>query len=317
MPIRRRPAGSPGGHGGEFAPGGSGSAGGAHADSMAANFGRIAPNKQRLFLDDSANTFVLSHFRTGGKFEGAKGKKILSAFGDIHDVHSIARQAIKDAGEGAKHPDLFGTLKGPKAAYAKEIYLAAHSFAHEKGSFKSRVARHTAPVGSPRANPKADRAYNELAAIEDAKRTLGRHRKRAEDSMEEFEIGLQFEIMKTDDEKRMVYGFASVSSVNGAELVDLQGDVIDMAELTKAAHEFMSNARVGGDMHTTMGTGEIVESMVIDGSLKKVLGITRPEEGWFIGYKVTDDGVWKNVKEGKYAGFSIGGTGVRVPVEAP
>lgn len=130
----------------------------------------------------------------------------------------------------------------------------------------------------------------------------------------DFSVNLEFEIRKTDDEKQIVYGFASVSKMAGVEMTDLQGDVVSTDEIQRAAHDFMIESRVGGDMHVSKSGGIIVESLIVDGATKKALGIARPEEGWFIGYKVTDGEVWKGVKEGKYKGFSIGGTGVRTPI---
>lgn len=133
--------------------------------------------------------------------------------------------------------------------------------------------------------------------------------------VDDVELGLEFQILKVDEEQRVVYGFASVAKFGGMEITDLQDDVIDMAEITKAAHDFMLNSRSGGNMHRQMNTGVIVESLVLDNVMKSQLGITRPEEGWLIGYKVTDEDTWQDAKAGRFKGFSIGGTGVRTPVD--
>lgn len=37
--------------------------------------------------------------------------------------------------------------------------------------------------------------------------------------------------------------------------------------------------------------------------------------GWWVGFKVLDDEVWKGVKTGKYSMFSIRGSGQRTPVD--
>lgn len=144
-------------------------------------------------------------------------------------------------------------------------------------------------------------------------------KKRAEDNKREadaFSASFDFKITKLDDEKQMVYGFAAVSKVHGEDVCDLQGDVLSMEEITKAAHNFMTHHRVGGEMHYAgVQRGNIVESICIDADVKKTLGITRPEEGWYIGYHVTDPAVWQDVKSGRYPAFSIGGTGRRTPIE--
>ena len=123
------------------------------------------------------------------------------------------------------------------------------------------------------------------------------------------------EICKTDDSLRTVWGWASIANEGGQPVIDLQGDIISAHELVKAAHEFMENSRDAGEMHRKFGIGTVVESMVLTSELQKSLGIDLGREGWLIGMKVHDDDVWAKVKSGDYAAFSIGGAGVRTPVE--
>ena len=65
----------------------------------------------------------------------------------------------------------------------------------------------------------------------------------------------------------------------------------------------------------------MVESLVFTNDLQKALGIVckdaegNPIVGWFVGMKITDDQAWADTKAGKYKMFSIGGEGVRVPIE--
>lgn len=127
---------------------------------------------------------------------------------------------------------------------------------------------------------------------------------------------LTFEVAKSDDDQRMVYGWASViEDDSGAPVVDRQGDLISLGDLTKAAHEFMVSYREAGDMHRrTRGIGKVVESMVITPELRKLLEMPPGKTGWFIGMRVDDPDVWKRVKKGELRAFSIGGTGTRVPV---
>lgn len=126
-----------------------------------------------------------------------------------------------------------------------------------------------------------------------------------------FEAVLPFEVVKLDQEQQLVYGWASVTKVNGRDVIDLQGDVIDIYDLQKAAHQFMAESRDGSDMHGQRGVASIVESMIIDEAIKQSLGITTPNEGWFICQKIHDPSVWAGWKAGRYTGFSIGGSGVR------
>jgi hypothetical protein len=119
-------------------------------------------------------------------------------------------------------------------------------------------------------------------------------------------------IGKVDDDQRMIWGWASVIEEDGAVVTDKHDDKIELSELSAAAHNFMKFYRVGGDMHDTMGTGEIVESIVFTPDVQKSLGIDLKKVGWFIGYHVTDSEVWKRVKSGDLKAFSFGGRARRV-----
>ena len=60
----------------------------------------------------------------------------------------------------------------------------------------------------------------------------------------------------------------------------------------------------------------MIESMVFTKEKAAALGIpegTMPE-GWWVGFEVTDDEVWKKVKDGTYKMFSIEGTAQRVEI---
>ena len=119
------------------------------------------------------------------------------------------------------------------------------------------------------------------------------------------------EVTKMDDEKRIVYGYASVISKNGEPIVDLQGDVITADELEKAASEFMLNSRIGKTMHSGEPTTTIIHSFPMTDEIKKAYQIESPYEAWLIAVKVHDDKTWEMVKSGKLKDFSIGGKATR------
>lgn len=129
-------------------------------------------------------------------------------------------------------------------------------------------------------------------------------------------------IAKVDDDMRVVWGWASVIEEGGQPVVDTQGDVIEESELVKAAHGFITDHRAGGLMHAPgrdgkpMRIGDVVESLVLTKAVQKVLGVDLGKVGWLIGIRVTDDAVWRAVKDGRLAGLSIGGVGTRTPYEA-
>ena len=117
-------------------------------------------------------------------------------------------------------------------------------------------------------------------------------------------------VLKFDDERRLVYGWASVISKNGTPIIDRQGDVLNSDDLREAVHDFMKH-RTAGDMHGELGIGEVVESFVLDANVQKSLGIDLGMEGWYVGVHVPNDAVWDKVRKGEYKAFSIGGTAVR------
>lgn len=122
------------------------------------------------------------------------------------------------------------------------------------------------------------------------------------------EFTKRVEIEKTDDEQRMVWGWAYLCIDDaGHQVVDHSGDVVDMGEVQKAAEDFMLSSRVGGVMHKDQG-GFVSQSIVVTDEIAAELGLTTRKRGWFIGFKVSDDDAWQKVKDGTLRAFSIGGT---------
>ena len=152
------------------------------------------------------------------------------------------------------------------------------------------------------------------AAEELGARAPGAKKKKvAKGERSDYEIEFSFEVKKADAAQQMIYGWANVSKLDGVEVTDREGDFASIDELRKAAHDFILKSREGDERHGPEVTGYIVESIIVDDDIKKALGMDVPQEGWFIGYKVTNDAVWKRVEKGEYKAFSIGGTAVRVP----
>ena len=130
----------------------------------------------------------------------------------------------------------------------------------------------------------------------------------------------EYTVMKTDDDKRLVFGWASISiTVDGEQLEDRQQDMIDPEDLEEAAYEYVLNFRDTGEEHisTMRKKGKLVESCVFTAEKQKAMGI--PEGtipvGWWIGFKIDDDAAWEKVKNGTYRMFSIEGRANREPVE--
>lgn len=128
-------------------------------------------------------------------------------------------------------------------------------------------------------------------------------------------FNLDAQIQKLDEDRRLVYLWASVSSQDGQTLlIDKQGDVITEAELENAAVEHMLYSDQDGDvMHDGQPVTQLVGSLVFTSDLKKALGIDHamPQVGWLVVYKVLDEAVWQQVKSGELAMGSIEATAER------
>jgi phage head maturation protease len=95
------------------------------------------------------------------------------------------------------------------------------------------------------------------------------------------------EIMKTDDEKRMVYGYAST------ETLDSQEEKVSKDAVADALTDYMKWANIR-EMHQPSAVGVAKEAEIDD-------------KGLYVVAKVVDDDAWNKVKEGVYKGFSLGG----------
>lgn len=95
------------------------------------------------------------------------------------------------------------------------------------------------------------------------------------------------DITKMDEEKRLVYGYAST------ETLDAQGERVSKAAIEGALDEYMRFANIR-EMHQLSAVGVAQEA-------------TLDDKGLYVIGKVVDDAAWRKVKEGVYKGFSIGG----------
>ena len=128
--------------------------------------------------------------------------------------------------------------------------------------------------------------------------------------MDETRAGrFEFEIVEKSLEHRQVFGWASVAQDrDGHPVVDLGGDLIPVAELEKAAHAFVKDARVGGEMHSGVPENRLIASLVFTEEIQKALGIPAGAVpvGWFVGFEVTPE-AFERVKKGARLQFSIEG----------
>jgi hypothetical protein len=114
-----------------------------------------------------------------------------------------------------------------------------------------------------------------------------------------------------NDEQQIMFGWFSVATKGGVDVVDTQQDIVKIDTLEKAAYKFVQQSRIGGEMHKAIGVGTVVESMVFTQQKQDALGIKLGFEGWWGGIHFPDKNIWKKVKEGTYKAFSIGGAAIR------
>lgn len=124
---------------------------------------------------------------------------------------------------------------------------------------------------------------------------------------EEIEKKYEVAFSKRDDEQRIVWGWASVSTEDGELVVDTQGDTITPVEMEKMANDFMAGVRKAKSMHEGPQIGEFIHSFPMTNELMKAFGIHSDREGWIVAAKIYDDDVWEEIKTGRMTGFSIGG----------
>lgn len=135
-------------------------------------------------------------------------------------------------------------------------------------------------------------------------------------SVSEMTKNIEGQVLKSDDEQRLVYGWASVITEKGEPVVDRQGDVIKADTLVQAVNEFMEDVRVGKAMHSGDQIGVVVHSWPVTDEIAKAVGIQSDREGWLVAFKVYNDDVWAKVKSGELAAFSIGGRATKEAMDA-
>jgi len=155
-----------------------------------------------------------------------------------------------------------------------------------------------------------------LAHIKRRARALGRSDLMTDIGKAEWTVTIP--ITKMDEEQRLVFGWANMPHPVGKDLgppkIDLQDDQILLADLEKAAYEYIEFSREGDEMHTEKVVATIVESMVFTPEKMEKMGVTWDGPyGWWVGYRVAAD-VFAKVKDGTYKMFSIGGSAKQVEV---
>lgn len=120
-----------------------------------------------------------------------------------------------------------------------------------------------------------------------------------------------------DDAKQIVYGVVLSPGVT-----DSQDDIATPDEIEKAAHRFLTEYRKHDVQHTEITRtaagdpiAETVESFIAPQDMT-IAGEKVLKGAWVLATHVSDPETWERVRKGEITGYSIGGTGERVPLAA-
>ena len=266
--------------------------------------------------EDFHVTLAYGHFDTNGHDEDDTSVRVQHAIDDIRDL-------IPDS----IHFDAMGRFKASESSDGKDvIYAQVAAGQLEKvhdGLLEALKKRGIKLEGTfPTYKPHMTLAYIEAGSEYELKQID------ASGTATKVMIGHGWEstkehnytITKMDDDKRLVFGWASISlTAEGEQLEDLQHDLINPEDLEEAVYEYVLNFRDTGEEHRPhlRKKGKLVESCVFTAEKQKAMGL--PEGilpvGWWIGFKIEDDEAWEKVKNGTYRMFSIEGKAQRIPVE--
>ena len=121
-------------------------------------------------------------------------------------------------------------------------------------------------------------------------------------------------IEKADSAPRRI----SLGVVLEPDTEDLQGDVMTPDDIELSAHEWMEESQAGGEMHAGVIKGaKVVESYLapIDFTVDTAAGPETVRKGsWLLAMRWPEE-QWARIQKGEYTGYSVGGQGVRIPIE--
>ena len=120
-------------------------------------------------------------------------------------------------------------------------------------------------------------------------------------------------VIAKNEERRQVWGWAAISSVDDKMYVDSQSDYIDVDVPERSVANYMKKSRTVGDMHETMGRGQLIGSMVMSKALQQALNIDCGVEGWLVCVEL-DPPLWEAYKRGERPGLSISGSATKTPL---
>lgn len=130
-----------------------------------------------------------------------------------------------------------------------------------------------------------------------------------EDTKKADEFAIDVKLIKSGEVEGKVYGV-----VLEPDLEDSQGDIPSAADIEKACHAHMQEALSPDVQHSGRDAGAVLIENYIAPQDLVVEGEAVRKGAWVQAYQVTDPVVKQEIADGKLTGFSMEGTGVRLPI---
>lgn len=119
-------------------------------------------------------------------------------------------------------------------------------------------------------------------------------------------IGVERSTMKSEDERQLVWGIASITTMDGMPVTDLDGDQFTTRAMEDFTIDLIKNQRAGKFEHEGEACNHIVQALVLSEDLQKALGFDLGYEPLVVCTEVPDPAAWAEVKEGDWM-MSIAG----------
>lgn len=124
-------------------------------------------------------------------------------------------------------------------------------------------------------------------------------------------------IVKAVPAKNQIFGWASVVTTASGDYTDLEGHMVDLADLEKAAYDsivILTQGDAANDTHNSPPFGRMIESMVYTPEKIEALGLPETfQKGWWVGLELPPDR-YASVLSGDRLMFSIEGSAKLEPV---
>lgn len=119
-------------------------------------------------------------------------------------------------------------------------------------------------------------------------------------------IGDNTSTLGTEDERQLIWGIASVTTMKGELVFDHDDDQFTTRAMEDFTIDLMKNQRAGKFEHEGEACNHIVQALVLSEDLQKALGFDLGYEPLVICTEVPDPAAWAEVKKGDWM-FSIAG----------